>query len=149
MGTELSLCRPRRSADNFTMLENLNVSPVRVLVANGPRLMRELIIETISDQPDIHVVGEIDDEAKIEGAVDETAPDFLIVTLDQQDHLPGFCQTILRKHANIKIIAVAPDRNLTVFYWAFLQVRSNRIEASEAGVLGALRGGLQSSGKVQ
>lgn len=125
------------------------MNSVRVLVANRPRLMRELVIATISDQPDIQVIGEIDDESRIERAVHETSPDFLIVTLDGKDHLPDFCQAILRKHPNIKIIAIAPDRNLTVFYWAFLQVRSNRIEASEAGVLGALRGGLQSSGPVQ
>jgi DNA-binding NarL/FixJ family response regulator len=122
---------------------------IRVLVANRPRLMRELVIATISDQPDIQVVGEIDDEAHLERAVDETSPDFLIVTLDGHDRLPHFCQAILRKHSQIKIIAIAPDRNLTVFYWAFLQVKSNRIEASEAGVLNALRGGLQSSSTVQ
>lgn len=125
------------------------MNSVRVLVANRPRLMRELVIATISDQADIQVVGEIEDEAKIEQAVDETSPHFLIVTLDAHDHLPDFCQAILRKHPSIKIIAIAPDRNLTVFYWAFLQVRSNRIEASEAGVLGALRSGLQSPNTVQ
>lgn len=125
------------------------MNSIRVLVANRPRLMRELVIATISDQPDIQVVGEIDDEAHIAGAVAETSPHFLIVTLDAQDHMPAFCQEILRKHSDLKIIAIAPDRNLTVFYWAFLQVRSNRIEASEAGVLGALRGGIQSSSTVQ
>lgn len=122
---------------------------IRVLVANRPRLMRELVIATISDQPDIQVVGEIDDDANIEKAVDETSPDFLIVTLDGHDRLPDFCQAILRKHSHLKVIAIAPDRNLTVFYWAFLQVRSNRIEASEAGVLSALRGGMQTSTTVQ
>ena len=125
------------------------MNSIRVLVANRPRLMRELVIATISDQPDIQVVGEIEDETRLEQAVDETSPDFLIVTLDAQDHLPDFCQAILRKHSEIKIIAIAPDRNLTVFYWAFLQVKSNRIEASEAGVLNALRGGLHSTNTVQ
>lgn len=125
------------------------MNSIRVLVANRPRLMRELVIATISDQPDIQVVGEIEDEVQIERAVDEASPDFLIVTLDAHDRLPDFCQAILRSHPQIKIIAIAPDRNLTVFYWAFLQVKSNRIEASEAGVLNALRGGLQSSSTVQ
>ena len=125
------------------------MNSIRVLVANRPRLMRELVIATISDQPDIEVVGEVEEEAGIEKAVDATSPDFLIVTLDAHDHLPDFCQAILRKHSNLRVIAIAPDRNLTVFYWAFLQVRSNRIEASEAGVLNALRGGMQSSSTVQ
>ncbi|MGA7753318.1 MAG: hypothetical protein WCB05_10815 [Candidatus Sulfotelmatobacter sp.] len=32
---------------------------VRVLVANRPRLMREMVMTTISDQPDIEIVGEV------------------------------------------------------------------------------------------
>lgn len=116
------------------------MKPIRVLVANRPRLMRELVVASIADQPDIEVLGEIDDESRIVNAVDEMRPDFLIVALDHHDGLPEFCQPILRDHPNIKIIAIAPDRNSTVFYWASLKVQSNPIEASETGVLNALRG---------
>jgi len=35
---------------------------IRVLVANHPRLIRELVTATISDQPDIEVVGEVHHE---------------------------------------------------------------------------------------
>lgn len=122
---------------------------IRVLVANRPRLIRELVIATISDQPDIQVVGEIEEESGIDSAVDQMKPDFLIVALDEHGRLPDFCKSILRKHSQIKIIAIAPDRNMTVFYWAFLQVRSNQIEASEAGVLSALRGATEPSLRVQ
>lgn len=125
------------------------MNPIRVLVANRPRLMRELVIATISDQPDIQVVGEIEEESAIESALEQMSPDFLIVALDGHDRLPDFCQAILRKHAEVKIIAIAPDRNITVFYWAFLQVRSNRIEASEAGMLSALRGVTERPARVQ
>lgn len=126
------------------------MKPIRVLVANRPRLMRELVIATISDQPDIEIVGEIQDESGISSAVDQMHPDFLIVTLDRQDRLPEFCEAILRSHPQIRIIAIASDRNSTVFYWASLQVKSNQIEASEAGVLNALRGITQpAAGRVQ
>ena len=33
------------------------MKPIRVLVANRPRLMRELMVATISEQPDIEIVG--------------------------------------------------------------------------------------------
>jgi hypothetical protein len=33
--------------------------PIRVVVANQPRLMRELVLETILEQPDIEIVAEI------------------------------------------------------------------------------------------
>jgi chemotaxis response regulator CheB len=55
---------------------------IRVVVANRPRLMRELVIETIREQPDIEIIAEIQDEDKIVDAVEEKHPDFLIIALN-------------------------------------------------------------------
>ena len=125
------------------------MKPIRVLVANRPRLIRELVMETISDQPDIEIVGEIQEEAEIESAVDKTRPDFLIVALDKSDRLPAVCQPILEHHPQTRVIAIAPDRNSVMFYWASLRIQSNPVEASEAGFLSALRGQVQSRERVQ
>src|SRR5437764_7280868 len=38
---------------------------IRVLVANRPRLMRETILSTFADQPDIEIVGEVAEESEI------------------------------------------------------------------------------------
>jgi DNA-binding NarL/FixJ family response regulator len=125
------------------------MTPIRVLVAYRPRLMRELLIATISDQPDIEIVGEVSEQSGIQDAVDQTKPDFLIVALDSHDRPPDFCHSLLQTHPQIKILAIAPNRNTTVFYWASLQVQSSQIEASEAGVLNALRGVKRSTERVQ
>jgi len=125
------------------------MQPIRVLVANRPRLMRELMMATISDQPDIEIVGEVQEESGVEDAVAQTRPDFLIVALDRRDRLPDFCQSILHNHPQIKIIGIALDRNSTVFYWASLHVQSSEIEASESGVLNALRGKAPSKERLQ
>lgn len=125
------------------------MSVIRVLVANRHRLIRELIVATISDQPDIQVVQEIEEESEVGNAVDQTKPDFLIVTLNRNNALPDFCQLILQKRPQMKIIAIAPDRNITVFYWTSLQVKSHAIEASETGVLNALRGIIEPTARIQ
>lgn len=113
---------------------------IRVLVANHPRLMRELILATIADQSDIEIVGEIENEAEIEMAVESKQPDFLIVSLEKFNRLPAVCDVILQSHPQMKVIAISPDRNSSMFYWTTMEIKSNRIEASEEGVLGALRG---------
>lgn len=115
---------------------------IRVLVANHPRLMRELILATIADQPDIEIVGELKDESEIEEAVNNTHPDFLIVALEKSNRLPAVCDFVLQNHPRTKVIAISPEQNSSVFYWTSLQIRSSRIEASESGVLSALRGEL-------
>ncbi len=125
------------------------MSAIRVVVANRQRLLRELIAASISDQPDIQVVQEIEDESDVEGAIDRTQPDFLIVTLDRNSGLPDFCHVILQRWPQMKIIAIAPDRNMTIFYSASLQVKSHQIEASETGVLNALRGIIRPAARIQ
>ena len=122
---------------------------IRVLVANKPRLIRELIMATISDQPDIEIVGEVVDESEIELAIERTHPDFLIVALEQSDRLPGVCQKILRTHPEMRVIAIAPDRDNLMFYSASLQIQSDQLEASEASVLNVLRGKSQPLGRPQ
>jgi DNA-binding NarL/FixJ family response regulator len=53
------------------------VRKIKVLIANRPRLMRELIVATISDQSDIEVVGVLEEEASIPKMVEQSQPDVL------------------------------------------------------------------------
>ena len=116
------------------------VEKIKVLVANRPRLMRELVLETISSQPDIEVMAEIQDDSKIAQLVEELHPDCLIIALDESDNRPDICDSLLERHPQLKILALASERNSSIFYWATLSIRSNRVETSEQGILNALRG---------
>jgi len=125
------------------------MKPIRVLVANHPRLMRELIVATISGQADIEIVGEVREDSALLGAVTQTRPEFLIVALEEFNRLPEVCQSILQSYPQMKVIAISPDRNSSMFYWASLKVQSNQIETSEAGLLSVLRGKSQPTSQWQ
>ena len=122
------------------------MTKVRVLVANRPRLMRELVLATISDQPDIEVLGEIKDDSELAAVVAEAQPDFVIVALDSTEKRPDICDVLLNSNPHIRILALAPERNSSMFFWAVVEIRSKRIESSEEGILGALRGTAQLAG---
>jgi chemotaxis response regulator CheB len=113
--------------------------PIRVLVANRPRLMREMVLETISEQPDIEIVAEIHNEEEIVEAVGGLHPDFLIIALDGSDQRPPLCDALLRRYPEMKILALAPERNSGIFFWASFDIHESPVEASEAGILNALR----------
>ncbi len=113
--------------------------PIRVVVAYQPRLMRELVLETIVEQPDIEIVAEIKNEEEIVHAVDETHPDVLIVALDESGRRPSLCDTLLFCYPKMKILALAPERNVSVFFWASFDIHSSQVEASQAGILSTLR----------
>jgi chemotaxis response regulator CheB len=116
------------------------VQTIKVLVANRPRLMRELVLATISDQPDIEVVGVLEDEAVILESVEQAHPDFVIVALDESEQRPAICDVLLERFPRLRILALAAERNSTILYWASLSIRSNQVETSEEGILSALRG---------
>jgi DNA-binding NarL/FixJ family response regulator len=101
--------------------------------------MRELVVETIFEQSDIEIVAEIQHEDEIIGIVEGTHPDILIITLDQPDQRPPLCDTLLRRYPQMKILALAPERNSSMFYWASFDIHSSEVEASQAGLLSTLR----------
>lgn len=113
---------------------------IRVLVANRPRLMRELIVATFADQPDIEIVGEVELDEEIVSSVEKTSPDLVVIAIDEPGKRPPVCETVLRRHPDIRIIGIAAKRNYSVFYWATLEIHSSDIESSEEGLLGAVRG---------
>jgi len=119
---------------------------IRVLVANRPRLMRELILTTFADQPDIEIVGEVGDESEISESVKRTLPNFVVIALDHPGRRPAICDELLREHPEVRVIAVAPEKNYIVYYWASLNIHSNDIEASEQGILTAMRSRMVANG---
>ena len=119
---------------------------IRVLVAHRPRLMRELILTTFADLPDIEIVGEVGDESEISESVKRTLPNFVVIALDQPGKRPAICDELLREHPEVRVIAVAPERNSIVYYWASLNIHSNDIEASEEGILNAMRSRMVANG---
>ena len=119
---------------------------IRVLVANRPRLMRELILTTFADQPDIEIVGEVGEESEISESVKRTMPNFVVIALDHPGKRPAICDELLREHPEVRVIAVAPEKNSIVYYWASLNIHSNDIEASEEGILNAMRSRMVANG---
>jgi len=111
---------------------------IRVLVANQPRLIRELIIATIADQPDIELVGEVGKQEDLADAVAQSRPDVLIIAMDAQEN-PVQCGFFLGRYPEMRILALAPEQNRALFYWASVDVRKKALESSEAGILGAMR----------
>ena len=112
---------------------------VRVLVANRLRLLRELVLSTLSEQYGISIVGQADNEKDVPSLVAETKPSFLLIALDESRKRPALCDMLLRKFPALRIIAVGPNTNVGVFYWASLEIHSSTMEASEEALLEVMR----------
>jgi chemotaxis response regulator CheB len=112
---------------------------IRVLVANRPKLMRETVLAVLSDQPWIEIVGEVSSDLEIPDKVHELSPEVLVIAVDEPGKRPPLCDALLQELPSLYIIAVAPQQNYTVCYWATLDIRSDDFEPSEEGFLNAVR----------
>ena len=112
---------------------------IRVVVANQPRLMRELIAMSLADEDDVEVVAQISDEAEIPRVIGETTPEFLIVALDSRRFGSSARETILERHPEMKILALAADGNSFILFSASDGIRSVVHEGSEAEILRVMR----------
>lgn len=111
----------------------------RILVANEPMLMRELLVEMLAEEPWIEIVEQVAQEAEIRDLVQQTAPDLLVVTAEKPGKRPAICDALLKEFPALRIIAVAPQENYIVCYWASLDIHAADVESSEQGFLSAVR----------
>lgn len=112
---------------------------IRVAVANAPRLLRELMIESMADQLDFEIVAEIQGKSGIERVIQQTSPEFLILAVDPPDPCPTICSFLLQAFPKLKILALATERNCGFLYSASVNVRSTSFEVSESGIFEVLR----------
>lgn len=112
---------------------------IRILVANRPKLMRELLLATLSEQNWIEVVGEVAETSDLFDCVDKTSPDLIVIDAEEPGKRPHICDRLLRQHPQLRIIAVATQENYSVCYWASFDIHSDDVEASEEGFLTAVR----------
>jgi len=101
--------------------------------------MKDLVLATIGDQPDIEIVGQTENETEITELVERTRPDYLIIASEEPETRPGLSGFLLGRYPQMKILALAAERNSGIFYWAFVDIRSMRVESSEQGILSVLR----------
>jgi len=95
---------------------------------------------TVVDQPDIEVVGEVQNESELADIVEQVQPDVLIIAMDEpQEKRLGQCGFLLGRHPEMRILALAPEQNRGIFYWAVVDIRTKALESSEAGILNAVR----------
>jgi chemotaxis response regulator CheB len=115
------------------------VEKIRVVVANRPRLMRELVLATIADQPDIEVVGEAENDQEITEMIERTRPDFLIIAREEPEDRPGLCGFLLGRYPGMRILAISSGQQNSTYFWAFVDIRSRSIQTSEEAILGVVR----------
>jgi DNA-binding NarL/FixJ family response regulator len=80
---------------------------IRVLLAKMPALMLDIIHHVVAAQPDMEVIGVID-EGDLPAAVGRTRADVVVVGHDPQAERDSYLQLLVR-HPHVKVLAIADN----------------------------------------
>jgi len=114
------------------------VDTVKVLLANRPRMLRELLRDLIQRQADMEVVGEMLDPVELLLAVGETHADVVVVGLPDSDDEPGICSHLLAEYPHLLILALSPERDRAFLYRLGI-CKEQLSKASDEEILAAIR----------
>lgn len=118
----------------------LQQEKIRVLIANSTRIWRDMLYNTIREQPDVEVVGDVSDEHAIVAAVERTNPDCVIVPLELPAAAMPICTQILSKRPTARIVAIGEASDVVEIYWLSdeREIRRTYTTASREAIVRAL-----------
>ena len=110
----------------------------RIILANRPRLVRQLLGHAIRKHPELCIVAEVSDLTRLPSAVEQTEADWIVVTLPQSGDIPAMLTALLAAHRSVCILAVAADATRAKV--RCLSGRGHELEdPSLAGILAEMR----------
>jgi chemotaxis response regulator CheB len=115
-------------------------------MVNQPKLMRQLLLDMLEEESCIEMVGEATQESEIRELAQKTAADLVMVTADKLDRRPAICLALAERI--LGTIAVTPQENYAVGYWALPDIHVDEIESSKYGFLGAVKKAAPMASKV-
>lgn len=95
-----------------------------VVVSNLTNLMYELVENLISQQPDMRLLGQVNDNLTLLSAGAEA--DLVIMGAPTLEPLPSICTHLLSEYPDLKILVLTPSGEMATLYWMGLRRRHLR-----------------------
>ena len=80
-----------------------------VLLANQPRMFREMLHRALDRAPGVRLTLEATDLERLPEILARVQADWLIVTLDEQSTLPGPIQQIVAQNPTLSVVGISVD----------------------------------------
>jgi len=89
----------------------------RIILANGSRLLREMLNRILHKAEHLNVVQEVTDHTKLPSAIEQQDAEWVIVSLPTEDAAPGWIDTYMRRHPYIRFLTVSVDGRSIKMKW--------------------------------
>lgn len=111
---------------------------LRVVLANMPHILRQILRDLVDRQPDMTVVGEVRTLIELPAAVVSLRAEAVILTLSPPGVSQLVCRVLRRRYPGVTVLGLVPRDDRAVLWLPNAAPRP--IELSAGTILGALRG---------
>jgi DNA-binding transcriptional LysR family regulator len=100
----------------------IEAGPIRVLLSSAPSALSQQINWLIEQQPDMRLVGEVDDRIQLLVAA-AMGVDVVIIVSDNLNPPPGIGEHLLGEFPDLRIVVMSPGGERATLYWNGLRRR--------------------------
>lgn len=112
------------------------MEPQRILLANVPRFLDEMLKRALANVPGLQIVGEVADWATLSSAIKQTGAQWIIVSLPSGYPMSQAASELLAAHPTIRLLNVATDGGHITIRW--VEPREQAIDEFSLNELTAL-----------
>ncbi len=93
------------------------MSEQRIILANGSRLLREMLNRILVKTENLEVVQEVTEHDNLPAAIEQRDAEWVIMSLPEDEKIPEWTDTYLREHPLARIMTVAFDGSWIKMKW--------------------------------
>lgn len=98
----------------------------RIVLANGSRLLRDMLKRIIIRSENLEVVKEVTDQKELPSVIEQTKPGWVIISLAFDDGLPAWVDHFIADHPSVGFMALATDGSKIKMKW--LEVHEKELD---------------------
>lgn len=89
----------------------------RIVLANGSRLLRDMLKRIIFKSDNLEVVREVTDQKELPSVIEQTNPEWVIVPLSFDNGVPAWVDHYMAHHPSVRFMALSTDGSKIKVKW--------------------------------
>ncbi len=89
----------------------------RIVLANGSRLMRDMLKRILYKSDNLEVVREVSDQKELPSVIEHTQPEWVILSLSFDNGVPSWVDGFIASHPSVRFMALAADGSSIKLKW--------------------------------
>jgi chemotaxis response regulator CheB len=89
----------------------------RIVLANGSRLMRDMLKRILYKSDNLEVVREVIDQKELPSVIENTQPEWVILSLAFDNGVPAWVDGFIASHPSVRFMALAADGSKIKLKW--------------------------------